>query len=695
MVAQAQLDKWKAQAEEAEAQRGVAAAGLEKLRSTHGKVDLAAELVELQTQLAAARAEAETTDGKVTLANDLEKEAAALQAEHAALEREVELQRAATATEHAELAAAHQATVGEARRMQAEAEAAREEKQVLSDELASLKAEVEELTVSHDLEVERLQERLGQLQTVQDKLELALREKKVEHEKAELDTDAFEAQKQEKLSEQKESAAFNLRESNSMLRDASAALKKESKTKREVEQVSAETKRELDELLRDFKAKEAELTAKVTEEGTLKERRDANMAAERVRDEEALSTLKAQLAEAKVQLKEAEGKATTFAKEYGKEFYLRKQIAEQVQELTGGLRVFCRIRAPLPNEAEGDTHSVTALDDTTVLLQDKADTRRPTRRFEFNQVYHPGVDTAKLFADVEPMVAQTLDGFNVCVLVYGPSRSGKTHTLCGAANPNGAAEPGLLQASVSSLFDRVAGAGEAKQHEAFLSVLEIVGETLRDLQLEKGAAQPALEIVRDPTYGMLVQNLSTSLVHTASHVRSLLAQADERRERGGAPSHLVCSLSVRIVDTESGEAIVGKMTMVDLASSEAAAKGAEKPDESLAALHAVVAARAKGGKDARSAPIGSSLLTTLLQESLTGNSKTAMLVTVAPTQSAAAAAGAALEFGVKARAVSLGPASKNKESMQTAMHKVNTTMSALAEHAGGSTQRRGPSAKNR
>jgi kinesin family protein C1 len=563
---------------------------------------------------------------------------------------------------------------------------------VLSDELASLKAEVEELTVSHDLEVERLQERLGQLQTVQDKLELALREKKVEHEKAELDTDAFEAQKHEKLSEQKESAAFNLRESNSMLRDASAALKRESKTKVEVEQVCAETRRELDELLRDFKAKEAELTAKVTEEGTLKERRDANMAAERVRDEEALSTLKAQLAEAKVMLKESEGKATSFAKEYGKEFYLRKQIAEQVQELTGGLRVFCRIRAPLPDEAEGDTHSVTALDDTTVLLQDKVDTRRPTRRFEFNQVYHPGVDTAKLFADVEPLVAQTLDGINVCVLAYGPSSSGKTHTLCGAG---GAAEQGLLQASISSLFDRVAAAGEARQHEAFLSVLEIVGETLRDLQLEKGAAQPTLEIVRDPIYGMVVQNLSTSLVHTASHVRSLLAQADERRTRTGAPSHLVCSLSVRILDTETGEAMVGQMTMVDLASSESAAKGVETPDASLAALHAVVAARAKGGKDARSAPIGSSLLTTLLQESLTGNSKTAMLVTVAPTQTAAAAAGAALEFGVKARAVSLGPASKNKESMQTAMNKVNTTMSALAEHAGGSTQRRGPMPKNR
>ena len=62
---------------------------------------------------------------------------------------------------------------------------------------AFLEAEVEELTVSHDLEVERLQERLGQLQTVQDKLELQLSEKRKEHEKALLDMDTFEEQNQE------------------------------------------------------------------------------------------------------------------------------------------------------------------------------------------------------------------------------------------------------------------------------------------------------------------------------------------------------------------------------------------------------------------------------------------------------------------------------------------------------------------
>ena len=68
--------------------------------------------------------------------------------------------------------------------------------------------------------------------------------------------------------------------------------------------------------------------------------------------------------------------------------------------------------------------------------------------------------------------------------MYGPANSGKSHTLCGAAGAaGGSGEPGLLQSSVASLFDRVAAAAEAKQHEVFLSVLEIAGEAMRDLQV--------------------------------------------------------------------------------------------------------------------------------------------------------------------------------------------------------------------
>eukprot|EP00966_Prymnesium_polylepis_P302885 6997320-Prymnesium_polylepis.1 len=78
------------------------------------------------------------------------------------------------------------------------------------------------------------------------------------------------------------------------------------------------------------------------------------LSSDRVQSEQAVSTLRSQLAEAKGVLKEAEAKATEFAKEYGKEFYLRRQIAEQLQEMTGGLRVFCRAPA-VPQPAKDRT----------------------------------------------------------------------------------------------------------------------------------------------------------------------------------------------------------------------------------------------------------------------------------------------------------------------------------------------------
>ena len=545
---------------------------------------------------------------------------------------------------------------------------------------------MEELTVSHDLEVERLQERLGQLQTVQDKLELALREKQTEHEKAMVDGEGLEEQKERQMREQLESAEFNLKESGTMLRDAKATLKREQKAKADAEEIELETRSELEELLREAKAKEEELQSQLLDEGTLKEQFDAKLLADRVQLEESAATLTTQLADGKVAMREAEAKATSFAKEYGKEFYLRKQIAEQLAELTGNLRVFCRVRAPLPSE-EGEPTAVSALDDTTVLLQETGgDARRPMRRFEFSQVYGPATEQSKLFADVEPMITQILDGFNVCAIAYGGHGSGKTHTIGGSA-----ADPGLLYRSVSTVFDLIAGGSESMQHEVFISMFEVVGELIRDLQLPAEQATPAdLRIVSDATYGTTVEGLTSTTAHTASHVRSLIAQASATRAAdeslpGRRGTHFFALVTVRSASTETGESAVGRLTLADLASPDddalPAADADDEPHVPLASLHDCMSTLAKsGGKDG--ADFEQSKLTQLLSDPLNGNCKTMMIVTVSPTQAAVATSAAALAFGKKAATVALGPASKIKESMQTAMTKVNTTMSALTEHAG-------------
>merc|ERR1719454_828859 len=153
-------------------------------------------------------------------------------------------------------------------------------------------------------------------------------------------------------------------------------------------------------------------------------------------------------------------------------------------------------------------------------------------------------------------------------------------------------------------------------------------------------------------------------------------------------------LTVRSANTESGESSVGKLTLVDLADAQLSVKKDEpKPagwNHSIGAFTGVIDALAASKK--KQIDFESSKLTELLQDSLGGNSKSMMLLCVDPNPAAVSLSSQCLQFAEKAKGVKLGAASKNKESMHTAMTKVNTTMSALTQHAsnkGGSTARGG------
>ena len=696
-------DEMQAKADEAAKKAEAAEATLASLRkeSQGTTVKLNQEEADLRAALAETKTKIAVGESNGPKLEQAKAELAKVEAEKKAVQADAAAQAARLTGDAGELQKSLEDSRAGAQAKQAAAEALRAERDVLSDELAGLKAEVEELTVSHDLEVERLQERLGQLQTVQDKLELSLSEKRKEHEKALLDMETMEEQKGVQLNESNESAMFNLKESQTMLRDAKAALKKEQKAKQDAEEISRDTKTELEDCLKESRAKEQELQLKLTEEGTLKERLDASLAADRVQSEEAVSTLKSQLTESRVSLKESEAKATEFAKEYGKEFYLRKQIAEQLQEMTGGMRVFCRVR-PVPEppaapegepQPETPAPCVQVLDETTVLLEDKANTRHPRRRFEYNQVYGPAAEQAKIFDDVKPMIGQTLQGFNVSALIYGSSSAGKTYTLEGTAD-----EPGLVMRSINSIFEEITdGAPECMTFEVFLMVVDIVDESFRDLLLAEDQPKVALTgVMRDATYGVRVDGATISPVRTASHVRSLLAAANAARKEGDREkdSSMVTMLTVRSANSESGESSVGKLTLVDLADAQLQPKKGEAAPEghnaSLGALHTVIDALAASKK--KQIDFESSKLTELLQDCLGGNSKSMMMLCVDPTPDAATITTQCLQFAEKAKGVKLGAASKNKESMHTAMTKVNTTMSALTQHAnkgGGMASARG------
>jgi len=181
-------------------------------------------------------------------------------------------------------------------------------------------------------------------------------------------------------------------------------------------------------------------------------------------------------------------------------------------------------------------------------------------------------------------------------------------------------------------------------------------------------------------------------VRTASHARSLLTQAQIARKEGDREkdSSMVTTLTVRSANTETGESSVGKLTIVDLAGAQLTTKKGEEKAEghntSLGAFVGVIDSLAASKK--KQIDFESSKLTELLQDSLGGNSKSMLLLCVDADPAAVSLSSQCLQFAEKAKGVKLGAASKNKESMHTAMTKVNTTMSALTQHAGGQSTNR-------
>lgn len=112
-------------------------------------------------------------------------------------------------------------------------------------------------------------------------------------------------------------------------------------------------------------------------------------------------------------------------------------------------------------------------------------------------MYGAKADREKVFDDLRPMITQTVQGFNVCVLLYGASRTGKSFTLEGDGS-----SAGLLYRSVNAMFEEVGGVDDSLKYEIYLSSLEIVDETIHDLQIEQGTQPPTFTISRHPTYGM-------------------------------------------------------------------------------------------------------------------------------------------------------------------------------------------------
>ncbi|XP_068438710.1 kinesin-like protein KIFC3 isoform X2 [Clinocottus analis] len=351
---------------------------------------------------------------------------------------------------------------------------------------------------------------------------------------------------------------------------------------------------------------------------------------------------------------------------YKREMNLRKKCHNELVRLKGNIRVFCRVR-PVRLEDSVDskaTLSFDSEDDAVLYLSNKG----KLMTFDLDKVFPPQATQEEVFQEVQSLVTSCIDGFNVCIFAYGQTGSGKTFTMEGAVD-----NPGINQRALRQLFSEVTDKAPDWDYRIAVSMVEIYNETLRNLLGENPSDRLDIKMNPDGSGQLYVPGLTQTAVQSPEDINRVLALGHMTRATActnlnehSSRSHALLIITVTGFNSATGKRTQGKLNLVDLAGSErigrSGAEGrrlreAQCINKSLSALGDVInALRARHAH----VPFRNSRLTYLLQDSLSGDSKTLMMVQVSPLSGNLSESVCSLKFAQRVRSVELPSSSSSK-----------------------------------
>ncbi|KAL4194178.1 hypothetical protein AMTRI_Chr05g67360 [Amborella trichopoda] len=375
-----------------------------------------------------------------------------------------------------------------------------------------------------------------------------------------------------------------------------------------------------------------------------------------------------------------------------------RKLYNEVQDLKGNIRVYCRVRPFLPGQVEKQTTVEYIGENGELLIVNRSKQGRDGQRmFKFNKVFGPTATQEEIFLDTRPLVRSVLDGYNVCIFAYGQTGSGKTFTMTG---PDMSSEEhwGVNYRALNDLFHISRSRKDTYVYEVGAQMVEIYNEQVRDLLINDGSQKRypsaghsfyylyVVNIVNFDLHtlgiwttsqpnGLAVPDASMHTVESTADVIELMQIGLMNRAIGATAlnerssrSHSVLTVHVRGLDLKTGAALRGSLHLVDLAGSERVdrseatgdrLKEAQHINKSLSALGDVISALAQKSSHV---PYRNSKLTQILQSSLGGQAKTLMFVQLNPDVESYSETISTLKFAERVSGVELGAAKSSKES---------------------------------
>eukprot|EP00931_Biecheleriopsis_adriatica_P073541 TRINITY_DN47802_c0_g1_i1.p1 TRINITY_DN47802_c0_g1~~TRINITY_DN47802_c0_g1_i1.p1 ORF type:complete len:1007 (+),score=355.86 TRINITY_DN47802_c0_g1_i1:41-3061(+) len=333
-----------------------------------------------------------------------------------------------------------------------------------------------------------------------------------------------------------------------------------------------------------------------------------------------------------------------------------------MEAAAGRVQVFARVRPPVEQEAGFSTgvelceaaKSVRVRNDgetmERILSGQGADASAAPepKEYVFDGVFPADSAQRDVFMQVGlPVLREALRGVNGTILAYGQTGSGKTHSLLHQSQKSD--EAGLLPRLVASLFLMVSQ-DYANVYEIEAASVQVYNEQVDDLLHPEHQSGTGHNLnVRD---GGIVPGLTwikctkpDDMLDAFTRARANVVYAETKMNKASSRSHAVFQLRIskrqRASEAASGtsqrvQCTIARLNVVDLAGSERVKKSgvegmqfkeATNINRSLLAFGNVVSALA-----ARKAhvPLRDSKLTRILDGSIGGNCRTALLVCASP-----------------------------------------------------------------
>ncbi|XP_015882787.2 kinesin-like protein NACK1 [Ziziphus jujuba] len=299
------------------------------------------------------------------------------------------------------------------------------------------------------------------------------------------------------------------------------------------------------------------------------------------------------------------------------------------------------------------------IDDNTIVYKPPSQDRLTTTQassFTFDKVFGPNSVTETVYEDgVKNVALSALMGINATIFAYGQTSSGKTYTM-----------RGITEKAVNDIYNHIMNTTE-RDFTIKISGLEIYNENVRDLLNSESGRN--LKLLDDPEKGTVVEKLVEETASDDKHLRQLIGICEAQRQVGetalndnSSRSHQIIRLTIESTVRENSDRVrsfVASLNFVDLAGSERAsqthADGARLREGchinlSLMTLTTVIR-KLSVGKRSGHIPYRDSKLTRILQHSLGGNARTAIICTLSPALSHVEQSRNTLYFASRAKEV--------------------------------------------